>query len=65
LRAGGAGFGALLAGLLEIRPGTITLEFLEAIPPGLRRKDFMPLLQQRIEDATAGASNEAVNRLRI
>jgi len=36
------------------RPGIISLEFLEVIPPGLRRGDFMPLLQQRIETATAG-----------
>jgi 1-acyl-sn-glycerol-3-phosphate acyltransferase len=33
-------------------PGTITLEFLDAIPPGLRRDTFMPLLQERIETAT-------------
>jgi 1-acyl-sn-glycerol-3-phosphate acyltransferase len=30
-------------------PGTISLEFLEPIPPGLRRDAFMPLLQGRIE----------------
>ena len=35
------------------RPGTITLQFLEAIPPGLKRGDFMPVLEQRIETATA------------
>jgi 1-acyl-sn-glycerol-3-phosphate acyltransferase len=34
------------------RPGTITLEFVEAIPPGLKRDAFMPLLQERIEIAT-------------
>jgi 1-acyl-sn-glycerol-3-phosphate acyltransferase len=33
-------------------PGTISLEFLEPIPPGLRRDAFMPLLQGRIETAT-------------
>ena len=33
-------------------PGTISLEFLQAIPPGLRRSAFMPLLQGRIETAT-------------
>ena len=33
-------------------PGTITMEFLEPIPPGLRRAAFMPLLEQRIEEAT-------------
>jgi 1-acyl-sn-glycerol-3-phosphate acyltransferase len=34
-------------------PGTIQLEFLPPIAPGLKRAQFMPLLQQRIEDATA------------
>ncbi|MCP5411730.1 MAG: 1-acyl-sn-glycerol-3-phosphate acyltransferase [Alphaproteobacteria bacterium] len=34
------------------RPGTITLAFLEPIPPGLKRAAFMPLLEQRIEQAT-------------
>ena len=34
-------------------PGTITLEFLEVIPPGLKRGDFMALLEKRIETATA------------
>jgi 1-acyl-sn-glycerol-3-phosphate acyltransferase len=33
-------------------PGTISLEFLEPIPPGLKRREFMNLLEQRIEDAT-------------
>jgi 1-acyl-sn-glycerol-3-phosphate acyltransferase len=35
------------------RPGTITLQFLEPIPPGLKRAQFMPILQERIETATA------------
>src|SRR6185503_13908452 len=35
------------------RPGTITLAFLEPIPPGLKRDQFMPILQERIETATA------------
>jgi 1-acyl-sn-glycerol-3-phosphate acyltransferase len=34
------------------KPGTIVLEFLEPIPPGLKRGPFMTLLQQRIETAT-------------
>lgn len=34
------------------RPGTITLAFLEPIPPGLKRAQFMPILQERIETAT-------------
>lgn len=35
------------------RPGTIIVEFLEPIPAGLPRKDFVPLLQERIETASA------------
>ena len=34
-------------------PGTITLAFLEPIPPGLKRAEFMPILEERIEKATA------------
>ena len=34
------------------RPGTIVLEFLPAIPPGLGRREFMATLEQRIETAT-------------
>jgi 1-acyl-sn-glycerol-3-phosphate acyltransferase len=34
------------------RPGTIVLEFLEPIAPGLKRDAFMTLLEQRIETAT-------------
>ncbi len=33
-------------------PGTISLEFLETIPPGLRRREFMTRLQDTIETAT-------------
>lgn len=35
------------------QPGTITLAFLEPIPPGLKRAEFMPILEERIETATA------------
>jgi 1-acyl-sn-glycerol-3-phosphate acyltransferase len=35
------------------RPGTIVLEFLEPIPPGMRSREFMKLLEERIETATA------------
>lgn len=35
------------------RPGTIVVEFLEPIPPGLKRGEFMTVLQERIERATA------------
>lgn len=34
------------------RPGTIQVEFLEPIPPGLERKAFMAELEKRIETAT-------------
>ena len=34
-------------------PGTITLSFLEAIPPGLKRAAFMETLETRIESATS------------
>ncbi|HVZ28569.1 MAG TPA: 1-acyl-sn-glycerol-3-phosphate acyltransferase [Rhizomicrobium sp.] len=34
-------------------PGTITVEFLEAVPPGLKRAEFMRVLESRIEQATA------------
>jgi 1-acyl-sn-glycerol-3-phosphate acyltransferase len=37
-------------------PGDITVQFLEAVPPGLNRDAFMPLLQERIETATAALS---------
>ena len=33
-------------------PGTIVLEFLEPIPPGLKRAEFMAQLERRIETAT-------------
>jgi 1-acyl-sn-glycerol-3-phosphate acyltransferase len=34
------------------RPGVIVYEFLEPIPPGLKRAEFMRLLEERIETAT-------------
>ena len=34
------------------KPGTIVLEFLPAIPPGLPRHDFMTLLESRIEETS-------------
>jgi 1-acyl-sn-glycerol-3-phosphate acyltransferase len=34
-------------------PGTIVFEYLEPIPPGLKRAEFMRLLQERIETASA------------
>ncbi len=35
------------------KPGTIVLEFLPPIPPGLKRVEFMRQLEERIETATA------------
>ena len=35
------------------RPGTIVLEFLEPIAPGMKRPAFMALLEERIETATS------------
>lgn len=35
------------------RPGNIVLEFLEPIPPGLRSRDFMKVLEERMETATS------------
>lgn len=34
------------------KPGTIVIEFLPSIPPGLKRAAFMETLQDRIENAT-------------
>ncbi len=39
-------------GLLR-KPGRIIVEFLPAIPPGLKRQEFMAELQRRLEEATA------------
>lgn len=41
------------------RPGTIVIEFLDPIPPGLDRKSFMAELEKRIEPATARLVAEA------
>ena len=40
------------------RPGTIVFEFLEPIPPGMKRAPFMALLQERVE-ATSQALFES------
>jgi 1-acyl-sn-glycerol-3-phosphate acyltransferase len=34
------------------RPGTIVYQYLEPIPPGLKRAEFMSILQERIETAS-------------
>ena len=40
------------------RPGRIVLEFLEPIPPGMRSRDFMKLVEQRIETASDALVDE-------
>ena len=49
-------------GFLKKR-GTIVVEFLPAIPPGLKRKEFMSELQTRIETATAALVDEGRKQL--
>ncbi len=44
--------GLFWRGWLVRKPGTVVVEFLEPIPPGLQRQEFMTLLQQRTEAAT-------------
>jgi 1-acyl-sn-glycerol-3-phosphate acyltransferase len=46
------------------RPGTILVEFLEPIPPGLPRKEFMDALQARIETASERLLAEGQAQLR-
>lgn len=46
------------------RPGRITLEFLDPIPPGLPRRQLMPELEARIEAATAALEREAADAYR-
>jgi len=53
------------AGGLLKRPGTIVVEFLEPIPPGLRARDFMVLLQERIETASNRLVAEGRAKLHI
>jgi 1-acyl-sn-glycerol-3-phosphate acyltransferase len=40
-------------GMIIRKPGTIVFEYLEPIPPGLKRAEFMRLLQERTETASA------------
>ncbi len=44
-------------------PGSIVLEFLEPVPPGLRPREFMRQLEERIESATKDLVEEGRNRL--
>ena len=45
---------------LVLTPGTVTLQFLEPIPPGLERTAFMQQLQDRIESASEKLRTEAL-----
>ena len=47
------------------RPGTITVEFLPPIPPGLKRRQFMRELEECIETATRRLEQEAVNKFDV
>jgi 1-acyl-sn-glycerol-3-phosphate acyltransferase len=51
--------GLFWAGGFLRKPGTVVLEFLEPIPPGLKRSEYMVLLETRIEDATKRLLDEA------
>jgi len=44
--------GVFWAGWFLRRPGTIVVEYLEPIPPGLPRREFMSVLEARLEQAT-------------
>lgn len=43
-----------------LRPGKVTMAFLEPIPPGLPKQEFLRLLQSRIEGATESLIAEAL-----
>lgn len=50
---------------LKRNPGTIVVEFLPPIAPGLDRKTFMTVLEERIETATDTLETEARHQLRF
>jgi 1-acyl-sn-glycerol-3-phosphate acyltransferase len=45
---------------LMIKPGKVTIAFLEPISPGLEKRAFLQLLESRIETSTAQLINEAL-----
>jgi 1-acyl-sn-glycerol-3-phosphate acyltransferase len=45
------------------KKGTIVVEFLDPIPPGLSRREFMPRLESAIEGATAKLVSEGRRQL--
>lgn len=48
-------------GLIK-RPGVAVFEFLPVIPPGLKRGEFMAVLQERLETASTTLAKEALSR---
>ncbi|MEG6507867.1 lysophospholipid acyltransferase family protein [Methyloligella sp. 2.7D] len=44
---------------LKLNPGTIVIEFLPALPPGLPKREFLPALQDAIETASDRLLEEA------
>ena len=54
--------GLFWAGLFLRKPGTIVLEFLAPIPPGLPRREFMTLLESRIEEGANSLVAEGRSR---
>jgi 1-acyl-sn-glycerol-3-phosphate acyltransferase len=44
-------------------PGTVVIEFLDVIPPGLEQGEFMARLQNEIETATARLIEEGRREL--
>lgn len=44
------------------RPGNAVIEFLEPIPPGMKRSAFLALVEQRIETSTAALVTEALEK---
>ena len=47
---------------LRMHPGTITVEFLPPIPPGLKRQQFMSELESSIEGVAEQLYNEALQQ---
>jgi 1-acyl-sn-glycerol-3-phosphate acyltransferase len=54
--------GVLWTGFIK-NPGTIVIQFLDPIPPGLPRREFMPRLQAAIEGATNELIAEGLDQL--
>ncbi len=50
--------GLFWQGWLLRKPGTVVVEFLDPIPPGLKRREFMGLLETRLEQASQRVLSE-------